>query len=496
MKMSIKRQTLWSLIPILVITAVNLVSVPLFYRFLGAEMYALWFYVLTFTGAFGFMDLGLGVAVGRYIGLALGKKDLQAVREYWGTGNAIAIPLLAIMGLVFAIIGAVFGPRWFNVGPSFVSLLRWSFVAGGAGMFLSYYSQFWLILSQAHLDFRFLSLLRTATSLLQIIPSIALAWATRNPLILILWGVVIGIFQLAVFIWHARKAYSLGFHFTHAGWARVSEMASYTGKTFASLVFGSLLGSADRLVLGKLAPPADFTNYAICSNAGARILGLSAAIMGPVFSNTNRALGSGDRDSVAAVYNEVFDFTFPWYALVSIWVWLWHPVLLRLWLGDKLGGSVAPIFAPIIIACCLTAISNISAAQLGSLNRVGTGLIFNMLSGMLLIVGVYWGWQWYGVAGAAWAFLASRIVVVIQDVFVIRLIRAGGWLAARTWQSLGLQIAAGFAFFCLGFFWPRVSLWQTIPAFVHGIAVATWLLRHPARNFLLRMRGSVATEIV
>ena len=72
-----ERQTLWSLLPILAISAINLISVPLFYRFLGAQMYALWFYVLTFTGAFGFMDLGLGVAVGRYIGVALGRKDLR-----------------------------------------------------------------------------------------------------------------------------------------------------------------------------------------------------------------------------------------------------------------------------------------------------------------------------------------------------------------------------------------------------------------------------------
>src|SRR5215469_12719349 len=120
--MSLKKQTLWSMVPLLVVSAINLVSVPLFYRFLGPTMYALWFYVLTFTGAFGFMDLGLGVAVGRYIGIALGKKDTQAVREYWGTGNAIAIPLLAVMGVSFGLVGVFFGPKWFNVDPSLVSL--------------------------------------------------------------------------------------------------------------------------------------------------------------------------------------------------------------------------------------------------------------------------------------------------------------------------------------------------------------------------------------
>jgi O-antigen/teichoic acid export membrane protein len=493
--MSIKRQTLWSMAPLLVVTVINLVSVPLFYRFLGAEMYALWFYVLTFTGAFGFMDLGLGVAVGRYVGVALGRDDRQAVREYWGTGNAIAIPLLAVMGLIFAIIGVIFGPKWFNVAPRLVSLLRWSFVAGGLSLFLSYYGQFWLILSQAHLDFKFISVLRTAISLLQIVPSIVLAWATRNPLVLILWATAAGALQLAIFVWHSKKSYLLGFDLSHAGWRRAREMALYTGKTFATLIVGSVLGSADRLVLGKLASPVDFARYAIGTNAGARVLSLSTAVMGPVFSNTNRAVGSGSRESLAAVYNKMFDFTFPWYSLLSVWVWLWHPVLLRLWLGNELGSTVAPLFVPIIVGSCLTAIANVSTAQLGSLNRVGTGLVFNILTGFLLVAGIYWGWHWNGVVGVAWAFLFIRVVPVAQDLFVIRLVKAGGWLAARTWKHLGLQILTGLVFSSTTLLWPRSSFWQLIPAFLHGAIVSAWLLRHPVRKAFLGVTANVAPGV-
>jgi O-antigen/teichoic acid export membrane protein len=493
--MSIKRQTLWSIAPLVVVTLVNIVSVPLFYRYLGPVMYALWFYVLTFTGAFGFMDLGLGVAVGRYVGVALGRDDRQAVREYWGTGNAIAIPLLATMGLIFATIGVIFGPKWFNVDPSLVGLLRWSFIAGGVGLFLSYYGQFWLILSQAHLDFKFISLLRIFTNLLQILPSIALAWVTRNPFVLILWSTVIGALQLSTFVWHAKKSYRLDFAFAHAGWHRAREMAAYTGKTFASLLIGSLLGSADRLLLGKLAMPVDFARYAIGSNVGARILGLSTAVMGPVFSNTNRAIGSGSRESLASVYNEMFDFIFPWYSLVSVWIWIWHPVLLRCWLGDQLGATVSPIFVPIIAGCCLTAIANVSSAQLGSLNRVGTGLIFNILTGVLLVFGVFLGWHWNGVVGVAWAFLFSRVVVIAQDLFVIRLVKAGGWLAAKTWKHLGLQTTIGLVFSSTALFWPRLSLWQLIPATLHGAIVSAWLLRHPVRKAFLGVTANVAPGV-
>jgi O-antigen/teichoic acid export membrane protein len=395
------------------------------------------------------------------------------------------------MALVFGVIGVTLGPKWFNVDPLHVGLLRWSFVAGAAGLFLSYYGQFWLILSQAHLDFKFLSLLRIATSLLQIIPSIVLAWATRNPFILILWSVVISVLQLAIFVWHSKKSYLLSFDLAHSRWQRAREMASYTGKTFASLIVGSLSGSADRLVLGKLAPPVDFTNYAICTNAGARIQGLSVAVMGPVFHNTSRAVGSGNRESIAAVYDEIFDFTFPWYALVSIWGSIWSPVLLRLWLGEKLGAMILPLFAPIIIGCCLTAISNISAAQLGPLNRVGTGLVFQILLCLLLVTGVYWGWHWYGIVGVAWAFLFSRVILIGQDLFVIRLVKAGGWLAVKTWKHLALQIAIGCCFFSTAWLWYRSSLWQLIPACLHACIISIWVVRHPLRNIFLKMSPDI-----
>jgi O-antigen/teichoic acid export membrane protein len=493
--MSLKRQTLWSMLPLLTVTVVNLISVPLFYRYLGPEKYALWFYVLTFGGVFGFMDLGLGVAVGRYIGVALGRGDNKAVKEYWGTGNLIALPLLGAMALAFMAIGVGLGPRWFNVPPGGAGLLRWSFVAGGIGLFLSYYSQFWLILSQAYLEFKFLAILRTVSSLLSVLPSIFFAWLTGNPLILIAWGAAVSALQLGVFIWHGWKHYRLGWSLACARWERAREMASYTGKTFASLLVNSLLGSADRLVVGKLAPPADFSHYSICVNVGNRIQGLSAAMMGPVFSNTSRALGAGGREAVAAVYNETFAFAFPWFLLASLWAALWHPALLRIWLGEGLGAAVAPLFTPIVAGCCLTAVANISGAQLGSLNRVGTALLFTIAAGLLLVAGVYFGWQWGGLIGIAWGFFFSRAALVAQDLYVIRLISAGGWLSAKTWRHVSCQCAVALLFAGCIFIAPRESSRQLIPAVLHGTLVAGWLLRAPIKSRFARFRTPLPANV-
>jgi O-antigen/teichoic acid export membrane protein len=445
--LSIKKQTLWSMAPLLSVTVVNIVSTPLFYRCLGPEMYALWFYVLTFSGAFGFADLGLGVAVGRYIGVALGRGDQAAVREYWGTGNAIAVPLLSAMGLIFAVLGASFGPKWFHVSPMNISLLRWCFIAGGVALFVSFYAQFWLILSQAELDFKFISIVRVFISLFQVIPAMFWAYLTANPFVLIAWSTLVALLQLVVFIRHAQRHYGLGLSLSAARWARAREMAAYTGKTFATLLVNSLLGSADRLALGKLAPSADFAHYNIANNVGSRIQGLSVAVMGPVFHNTSRAIADSSRVSAAEIYNETFRFTFGWYVLAAVWATVWAQPALTLWLGPDLATKVEPIFAPMIIGYCITSIANISGSQLGPLNRVGTGIFFHVTAGLTLAACVIAGWKLGGMKGVAYGFLGSRAVFLMQDIFIIRLIGAGGWLSITTWLHIGIQVAVGTTFF-------------------------------------------------
>jgi len=489
--MSIKRQSLWNMTPLLAVSAVNLLSVPLFLRSLGAEMFALWFYVITFNGLFGFADMGLGVAVGRYIGIALGKNDQAAVRSYWGTGNLIILPVLTLVVLAFIGIGVELGPKWFNVAPDHANLLRACFVAGGFGLFFAYYGQYWLFLSQAHLDFKFVGVLGTCTSLLQVIPAIALAFLTRNPLVLILWGALIGLLQLGIYVWHTRRKYSLGFNFGAASFARVREMSVFTGKTFMNLVSGSLFNSIDRVVLGKFAPAADFSYYTISANLGGRLQSLSFSVMGPVFFNTSRAVGD-QRRATSDIYNETFSFVFEWYLLAAIWVGLWHPVLLRLWLTHTMGAEaghqtavhVGPLLVPLVLACCINAIANISAAQLASLNRLGAAIGFNASAGLLAVAGVWMGWNAAGVIGAAYGFLGSRIAFLAQDLFAIHLIKAGGWLDFRTWLKIGAQgmVAAVFA---LSYLWFQFdSYWLLIPAALHGGLVAAWLLRRQLQKFI------------
>jgi len=475
--------------PLLVISVVNLVSVRLFYRYLGPEMYALWFYVNTLSGSFGFMDLGLGTAVGRYIGVALGAQDKTAVRQYWGTANLMAIPVLLIMAAVFIGIGVTFGPMWFQVNPEKVRLLQWAFVGGGCSLFLSYYTMFWLTLSQAHFDFKFVGLLRSVVNVVQVLASIWLAYLTGNPVVLIFGGILFGLFQLGLFVWHAGKYYQLGLNLRDASIARAKEMFSLSGKVFTMTLIDAFGSNTDRLLLGKIAPPVSFAHYNICYNVGARIWGLSYSIIGPVFHQTSRAFGKGSWDSAAAIYNETFDFTFGWYALLAVWTVCWHPVFLRLWLGHDLALQVAPAFTPLVVAFCFSGISAIAVGQLVPLNRAGAQIGFAVVNSICLGLFAVTGWFWGGLGGVAWGVLASRIVVVAQDLYVIRLVGGGGWLALHTWRHLLAQCIVGAVFFAASLLLSRPTYWEIVPAALHGCLLTAWLLRRQIGKMIALQKG-------
>jgi O-antigen/teichoic acid export membrane protein len=494
--MTLKRQFVWSMAPLIGVTAINIVSVPFFYRYLGADQYAIWLYVSTFSQTFGFADLGLGVAVGRYIGVALGSGDTHAVKEYWGTGNLIAIPLLAVMSGIFIVLGMWFGPKWFNVAPGDQALLRACFIPGGLALFFSYYGQVWNILLQAHLDFKLSSVLRMATPALQLIPSIALAYLTRSPLPVILWGAVIGLVQLLVFVYYSRRHYQLGFNLSDARWVRAREMAMYTAKTFIMLLIGSVLYQIDRVLLGRLAPSSRFTEYNIAANVGTRFQSLAGSVMGPVFHNTSRAVGGRLPIAAGQIYNETFVFVFEWCVLAVTWAAIWHPVFLRAWLGEELGSKVSPLFTPLIAAFCLNALANISGSQLGALNRLGWSLAFTVAAGALAVAGVFLGWRQAGLVGAAYGFLISRVAFVAQDLYVIRLVKGAGWLSWQPWREIAGQGLVGGLLALSYLVLPRQSFWLLLPGFLHALIVGAWLLRNPLKKLLAGANFAGATPAV
>jgi O-antigen/teichoic acid export membrane protein len=374
-------------------------------------------------------------------------------------------------------------------------MLRWSFVAGGVGLFMSYYGQFWNMLSQAHLDFKFVSLLKIGSSLAQILPGIAIAILTHNPLLIIAWGALASTFQVLGFVWHARSKYDLGFHLREARWSRLREMWAYSAKTTACLVVNSLFGAVDRIVAGRLAGAVEFRDYNVATNAGARLQGLSTAAMGPVFYNASRAVGAEDGQKAAAMFDEAFGLVADWYFLAATWLIVWHLPVLHLWLGAEHVPGIAPMFPALIAAFALSSISNVSRAMLGPLNRVGMEVILSVILALVTVGCVWVGWNAAGIVGVAWGFLASRFTLVSLDFYVARFIGAQGWLSARLWLRIGIQIVLALVLSLITTWIDCSFALKLSLAGMHLTIVAGWLLGPSLSSQWKQRRGLPPSSI-
>ncbi len=81
----------------------SLVSVPLTFRYLGAERYGLWMVLLSFISAMGFADLGIGNGVMNAVSEAYGKENRELARQYVTSGFVLMLAIASVLALAGAI---------------------------------------------------------------------------------------------------------------------------------------------------------------------------------------------------------------------------------------------------------------------------------------------------------------------------------------------------------------------------------------------------------
>lgn len=460
---SIRLQTIWSIIPIFLTSVISIISVPIYYKVLGAEMYAIWFYVATLTGAFGFMDLGIGVSVGRFMGVALGSGDDQAAREFWSTGGIIVLPLIAFFAILFVLIGVVWGPGWFKVSGDDGVIMRWAIAFGGIGLFLSYCSQMWFMLSTTHLDFRFISLIRTIVALSTTIGSVLLAVISKNAACLVAFTTIISAIQFYFLIRHSNRHYCMHVRFSDFRMHRMKQMMPYTMKTFAQLLSNSIIGSMDRIILGRLCSASEFASYGVSLNVASRFQSISQAVMGPVFANSSRGVGGDPSRKPSAIYEESIILIAPIYLFITLWLFAWSDPLLKFWLGEDNGNLTSLSLPWVTAALSIAAIANISTAQLGSLDRVGTGFLLSTTQNLLSGIFVFAGWHVDGLRGASVALLIARFPSLIQDAIVRKSI--GFRFNFKRMAPIGIALFGGILSLALASILSllQTSMWNKIP---------------------------------
>ncbi|MCA8964961.1 MAG: polysaccharide biosynthesis protein [Planctomycetes bacterium] len=114
-----------------------LLMTPFVIHTLGDDSYAIWSLVVSLTGYYGILDLGIRSAVGQYVTRYWTNQDIGGVNRTMSTAVAMTLPIAVLLLLLSALI-AWLAPALFTLAPSEVPEARLAIVVMGTAVALSF----------------------------------------------------------------------------------------------------------------------------------------------------------------------------------------------------------------------------------------------------------------------------------------------------------------------------------------------------------------------
>lgn len=410
---------IYNLIPQVWFLGLTVFTTPFVLHRLGVDAYGILSIVTIVAGYLAFLDLGLNLAVIRFIAAHHARGETEEIIRVTQTAlfvflvmAALAATALFFLSSAFALLLSV--PD--DLQSDAVMALRLGAISFGVNLVMGVFSA----VPRALQRFDIVNLLNAVIGTLQIVGTVILLALGMGLLSVVAWGCLLSGVSLIIYVVVAKRllpALRLRPRFD-AG--KFRELFKFSGYVMASNFTGVAAANSEKLILGGLAPIAQVTYYAVPFNLASRVLSLIPsnlyAVLFPAFS----AMGAtDDREKIREAYSRAFRFIFVAVAPISILMGVFGSDLLRIWIDDDMARFGGPVLTVLAVAVLMNAPAWVSVTIGQSLGRPAlvaaaqvANLVALIISGLIFIPA-------YGAFGAALAWLAGNIVGIPTVVFLV-----------------------------------------------------------------------------
>ena len=432
---SLARSTALNLAGLLVPTLVQLVTVPLYIRFIGLDRYGVMALVWLLLGYFGVFDLGFGRAIASRIA-ARGADATTTRAEVFWTGTCLSILTGAAGGIVLYVVARTLFSNVFDVPRGLIgetaAALPWVALALPLVTGISALSG----ALQGCEAFGAMNLSQMTGSILyQVFPLLTAMMWSANLSGLVIAAVCGRAVTAAMLLWFCFRRLPAGI-VPRIARAQIKPLLSYGGWVTVTGLIYPLLTVFDRFVIGAITGMSAVAAYTIPFNLVTRIAALPASFQNALFprfaaldEQAARALLTRAAATVACMMTPLLII-----GLLSI-----RPFM-TLWIGAGLAGRSAPVGQILILGLWFSTMGFIPFSFLQSRGRPDVPAKLHALELLGYAPALYLLTLHFGVLGAAWAW-GARALADTALLFVA----VGLWRQLRAaWPEL-LLLLLGFA---------------------------------------------------
>lgn len=401
-----------------------LAAVPWLMHYLGQERLGVLSLVWVVVGYFSFLDMGLGRAV--TVGVAAARSGSQRIVpdeiHVLGSASVLLMTVGVAMAVLLGMCVAIWGTPFKLSSGDLVAEVR-------LALFWTLPSLPLLLLSsvlRGYLEgvgaFRVLNMLRIPTGILLVVgpcltayQSPSLVWAcfsiflVRVAHLLVLWLLTAKEIELG---WPAMPKTLL----QHCSWHRLRRLLSFGGWVTVSNVVGPVIVYVDRFVIGATLTASAVAVYAVPFDLVSRLPVLVAALCSvllPELARLSSLACANDRAALRDARQLVLRSSIFSLLVVTTLVVisaLVTPWALGLWLGEEFAQQAATLTQVLLLAFGVNALAQIPFTALQAVGKVRTLAILHCAELLPYAGLVFAAISWFGLVGAAWAWLIRSIV--------------------------------------------------------------------------------------
>jgi len=431
---------LWNLLGQGLPLVIGVFTLPMIIRGLGTQAFGAFQLAWAVLGYFALLDLGLGRATTKFVAEYLGKGDTRPV---WGIvmGSLGVQAVVGVAGaLALAALVPVLAGRTFQIPPALVPDVTRAFYLLPVAVPVILLSSSLSGVLQAVQRFDLVNLIQSAAGVgTYILPVVVLAQGGG------LFGVVLVVVatRVAALLWFALLVpRELPPRPTgpRADRALVRRVLSFGGWVTVSSVVSPLMVYLDRVMLGSLLTLSAVAYYSAPYDVVSRLSLLAAAIVPPLFPAFSALEGAGDRQRLEGLFVRAVKLVALTTTPAVVTVILVARPALHLWLGADFADNSTLLTQLLAVAILVNSMAQLPYALLQGLGRADLPAKFHLLE-LPLYAGLLWaGVHWFGVAGAAGAWL---IRVTLDAALLFGAAQRTQGIAARPWiraVSRGLAV--------------------------------------------------------
>jgi O-antigen/teichoic acid export membrane protein len=407
----------------------SFVITPFVVRGLGNDAFGIRGLVISITGYFALLDMGLNGAVTKFMAEYQAQNNKPLMTELLGTTLTTFIVFGLLGGTLIWALAKWFASHLFNIPPEFQNEAIWAFRLSGIGFLLSMVTWWASSIPSGLQRFDVLNGISigfgTITSL-STIAAVLMGYGLIGVVLANLLSNVIAI--IAYWVANRKLLPDIVIHFSF-------DRIMFKRTVFFGLymvgfrMFGLIFGQLDNMLIGVWIGTAAITFYTIPQQIAQMIHGISGKLMQIIFPMASELSAIGDRHNLERMFFRGFNLTSVVGLSVAVPLAVVGEPLLHYWMSPEIAKQSIIVLELLIVGFFLYGFTALTTSYLGGINfpqLVMYGSIVSGVSGLILYVLLI---KPFGVNGAAFGKMVSMALTLIY------------YIAMCSWRS-GISVTS------------------------------------------------------